>query len=305
MPTPIEIRIKNIQKIIKASPTSIFDAESCSKFASIAGIPLPAGDLMERKKAIQRFLGFSGTDVDGKYGVNTLTRMENFLSPVLAPLPQGSSMKVSLRSLELIIEEEVSSRAAYQRKYKYPIWPGGDSGITIVIGYDIGVGNATQFRADWQSRLPAATFNALLPVVGLVRKRAQQALTASIKQLVIPLDDALEVFYTISMPKYAKDVKRIYPGVERLPPDAQGALLSLVYNRGAALTGSGDRRMEMKNIVRWVANGDLAKIAQEIRNMKRLWVNENLPGLLKRRDREADLVANANFFIKPEDCISV
>ncbi len=306
MPTQTEIRIKSIQRQIKVNPTGIFDLDTCKKFESIAGINPPAGnDLIVHKEAIQRFLGFTGLDIDGLVGVNTLTRIENFLSPSMPPLPAGTNMKVSINSLELIIEEEVSSRAAYNKKYKFPIWPGGESGITIGIGYDIGVIRNVQFTADWKHRMNPATFSALSAVVGLTGTKAKNALSQSIKSLIIPLDHALDVFYTISMPKYAKDVKRIYPGVEKLPPDAQGALLSLVYNRGPALTGKDDRRKEMKNIVKWVASGNLAKIAGEIRSMKRLWVNANLPGLLKRRDREADLVANANFFIRPEDCISV
>lgn len=52
----------------------------------------------------------------------------------------------------------------------------------------------------------------------------------------------------------------------------------------------GDSRLEMRNIRKLVASKDYRAIAQEIKNMKRLW--EKGSGLLGRRDREAQLVLN-------------
>jgi GH24 family phage-related lysozyme (muramidase) len=46
----------------------------------------------------------------------------------------------------------------------------------------------------------------------------------------------------------------------------------------------------MLNIRNLVPDKNYKKIAQEIRNMKRLWVGKGLDGLLKRRDEEANLV---------------
>ena len=88
-----------------------------------------------------------------------------------------------------------------------------------------------------------------------------------------------------------------------LPPDAQAALLSIVYNRGASLTG--DSRREMKNIVPLVSNKDLRGIAAEIRSMKRLWTTPATRGLITRREKEAVLVENANYFYNPSDVVMV
>ena len=57
---------------------------------------------------------------------------------------------------------------------------------------------------------------------------------------------------------------------------------------------SGSRRKEMATIKPLVVKKDYAGIAQEIKNMKRLWVGKGLDGLLKRRDDEAELMANAD-----------
>ena len=71
-------------------------------------------------------------------------------------------------------------------------------------------------------------------------------------------------------------------------PDAYGAIISLVFNRGTSLKG--DSRKEMVNIKNLITKKDYKKIAKEFRNMKRIWVGKSLDGLLERREAEAKLV---------------
>jgi hypothetical protein len=305
MPTPLQIRIEAIQKRLKINPTGIFNTDTCYEIELLKQITVPSGSLiLDRKKAIQRSLGFTGRDVDGIVGAATLTRIEDFLNITLPTIPAGASMIVSKRGLDIIINSEISSKSAYLTKYKFPIWPGLESGITIGIGYDLGYVSPNQFQLDWGDSLSATTFNTLKTVVGKKGNDAKVALTASVKRIEVSWEIALEVFYTKSMPKYAVDTRRAFPGIEKLPPDAQGALLSLVYNRGALIDNS-DRRREMKNIVGHVASGNLSKIASEIRSMKRLWNYNTFRGLHIRRDKEADLVANATFFMQSYEYIFV
>ena len=166
-------------------------------------------------------------------------------------------------------------------------WPGGSSGITIGIGYDLGYESAADFEKDWQTRLSAADFTTLSQVIGL-KGTAAQAKASSLKSIKIKDSDADEVFLERSVPKYQKLTQQAFPGVDALPADAQGALFSLVYNRGTSMEG--DSRKEMRAIRDAVPNGDLQEIADQIRAMKRLWEGKGLDGLLKRRDAEADLV---------------
>ncbi len=296
------IRIKQIQKKLSVSQSGIYDLATLNAIEKILGInPLSRINSLEIRSAIQKKLGFTGKNVDGILGVNSTTRIEELVNTVLPPIPKGAHMIVSRTSMEVIIESEVSSRSAYNTKYKYPVWPGGESGITIGIGYDIGFTTVAQFESDWKGLLSDSVINKLKTVVGKKGNNAKAALVSSIKSIVVPLEAALTVFYTISLPKYAKSTAGIYPGIEKLPPDAQGALLSIVYNRGASLTGS--TRVEMKNIQAWVAQQNLPKIAAEIRSMKRLW--PSLRGLLIRRDREADLVLNATYYVAPSELVFV
>lgn len=166
-------------------------------------------------------------------------------------------------------------------------WPGGASGITIGIGYDLGYESAGDFTDDWQPLLAPDDFSQLTEVVGLTGTAAQ-AKASSLRGIRIRQDQAEQVFLERSVPKYQKLTETTFPGVEDLPEDAQGALVSLIYNRGASLQG--DSRREMRAIRDAVAAGDLQEIANQLRAMKRLWVGKGLDGLLRRRDAEADLV---------------
>jgi hypothetical protein len=304
MPIPIVVRIKAIQKTLKVSQTGIFDLPTCIALEAVMSVTVPSNtSLDDHKRAIQRALGFTGKDVDALVGPGTLSRIEHFFSNVLPPLPAGATMIVSKKSLDLIVNAEVSSKAAYQSKFKFPTWPGGDSGVTIGIGYDLGYNTIAKITSDWGEFISGDEMNVLHSVAGLKADKARAALSPMIKSIEVPWEAALNVFYTRSMPAFAKQTAAIYPGVEKLPPDAQGALVSLVYNRGNSLNG--DRRLEMRNIVPLVAAGDLNGIAKQIRNMKRLWDPNKLKGLIIRREDEAVLVENANFFLSPNEYIFI
>jgi hypothetical protein len=166
-------------------------------------------------------------------------------------------------------------------------WPRGGSGISIGHGYDLGYTTVAEFEKDWGGYLPPGELLRLKAVVGL---KGESARSHAYKFVDIWIDKfaADEVFVNSSMPKYIKMTEGAFPSVDSLLPDAQGALVSLVYNRGDSMEG--DRRREMRNIREAVKVGDLQTIADQIRSMKRLWVGKGLDGLLRRRDAEADLV---------------
>lgn len=298
MSTPhIKTRIINIQKGLKVPQTGIFDMVTCKAIQTLSDTLENSNILSDNIKAVQRIVGLRGNDVDGIIGVISLTKIEDYLRLSLPEIPEGASLIVSKYSLDFILKQEVSSKALYNQKYNRPIWPGASSGVTIGIGYDLGYNNASEIRTDWTGLISENDILKLISVC-LISGQAAKALVADVADVIIPFESAVQVFYQTSMPKYAKRVRQIYPGVELLPPDAQGALLSLVYNRGHNLNGA--RRIEMKNIVAHVAAKNLNAIANEIIAMKRLWGN-NLRGLLIRRDKEAEMVRNATYYVNPND----
>jgi len=221
-------------------------------------------------------------------------------------IPTGKSLAVSQKSIDMIVAFEVSSPAIYERKYRKPTWPGGASGVTVGIGYDLGYYTAKQVNDAFSRYVTPAMLQLMQSVRGLKGVAAKNALS-TVSAVDIPYTTAAQVFHESTLPQFAAMVRKIYPGVEKLPPDAQGALLSLVYNRGADIDPKKDRRKEMSRIV-VIINGiaeksesaatyytdqGLMEIAAQIRAMKRLW--PTVKGLRDRRDKEADLMAGASF----------
>jgi GH24 family phage-related lysozyme (muramidase) len=170
-------------------------------------------------------------------------------------------------------------------------WPGGASGITIGIGYDLGYVTVDQFESDWGEFLSTQDIKRLRSVVGLRGIKAKNK-AASLSDIKIKRTDAEKVFIERTIPLTQFKAEQAFRGIDELPLDAQGALVSLVYNRGTSMADDSpeDRRKEMRAIRDAVARQDMKDIAVQLRLMKRLWIGKNLGGLLKRRDAEAELV---------------
>ncbi len=310
MASPIESRIKNIQKSLKVTQTGVFDMATCKAFELLQSVNVTSATLTDHLKAIQKFLGFTGKDVDGIYGVATISRIEQIFDTTVPTLPANTSMVLSNEGIENILQWEIGGKAAYISRFTNPIWPKESSGVTIGIGYDLGYCTAAKFADDFK-KLPQADINKLSTVIGLKGAAAQRALTPNIKSASVPWEIACEVFYSSSIPEHAKLTKRIYPEVSQLPPDAQSAIVSLIYNRGTKL--SGDRRVEMYNLIQLIKDKKLKAIAAEFRKMKRLWepkkdkdgniTDKGSRGLTIRREAEAVMIENATWVMNPSQYI--
>ena len=173
-------------------------------------------------------------------------------------------------------------------------WPGAASGITIGHGDDLGYQSAAEFADHWRTWLPVADYIRLLGAVGY-KGEAAHKLASRFAGIHITRAQADQVFRAKTLPKYVAETRKAFPGFDALPLDAQGALVSLVYNRGDAMDG--DRRTEMRairaDLADGVQRGDLADIAHQLRSMKRLWLGQGVDGLLTRREAEARLVEQA------------
>lgn len=253
----------------------------------------------ERIKNIQKHLNL---EPDGIIGANTLTAIEArlFVEAQTAVLP--FDLKVSKKGLKQLVTHEISSEAYYRRALNSPTFPGGYSGVTIGIGYDLGYNSPAQVRRDWQGQISDLSLEKLLVVVGLKGDAAKMALKG-VKSVKIDLSAAEQVFYQATLPRYASLTRKAYPGVELLFADAQAGLLSLIFNRGTSMSGS--RRQEMKAIQSLVTDKDYVGIANAITAMKRLWEGKGLDGLLKRREDEADLVRSSNRLYQEEELVTI
>lgn len=169
-------------------------------------------------------------------------------------------------------------------------WPGEASGITIPYGYDLGYEN---FQKDWKGLLPDSMFKALSKAVG-VKGQAAKKIASQFKGIRVPLDKAAIVFENIVIPREEDKTIKVFPGSETLHPDAFGALVSLVYNRGPLIDKT-DRRKEMLALYQLFRNPkpfDVRRIADLVESQKRLWpdVTRSDGDLHDRRIAEAELI---------------
>lgn len=206
--------------------------------------------------------------------------------------------KISPAGLAWIAEFETGGEAYYNLRLRKPTWPGGASGVTIGIGYDLGYNTRVQIADDWEAHVSPAVLMDLQDVAGIKGETAE-AYLGTVAHVRIPWAEALQVFKRSSVPRFGKLLVQVFPGVELLPVPAQEALLSLVFNRGTSLKGDSRREMaEIRKLVGYYRASTnrprlLSLIAVEIVKMKRLWIGKGLDGLLKRRDAEAYRVRNA------------
>lgn len=171
-------------------------------------------------------------------------------------------------------------------------WPEGNSGVTAACGYDFGYHRDDEIVADWAGRVPDPVLTLLVNISGLKGQDAGIAARSSTYAAVrIPYATSLAVFRDRTLPKFEAETLRAFPGSGDMPALSFGALVSLVYNRGASCDPNNPRRAEMAAIRR--CSQDKAawgEIPQHLAAMTRLWpgvpTDSNLPG---RRLAEAAL----------------
>ena len=163
------------------------------------------------------------------------------------PLPTASGeVQVPERALQLIFKFEGFDQPS--------AWPGGGSGVTLGIGYDLGFYTRDEFFSDRGPHLSPEVMTRLAKALGKTGAAAKK-LAPSFADIKIPRKAGEAVFVARTVPKQVGLTGRAFPGVTKLPPEAQGALVSLVFNRGTSMEG--DRRREMRGIRDAVARADL------------------------------------------------
>jgi len=200
-----------------------------------------------------------------------------------------NSHKPSPKTLNLLLQYEVGGGQKYYEKYLSKFtWPGGASGPTIAIGVDCGYYTQTELSTIF-SFLSKEQQKLILDASGKTGEKGKEY-TKILRGsgITVEWDKALHIFETLTWPKFTKLAEKTFPGLDKLHEDAYGAIISIVFNRGTSLKGSSRTEMVAKKEL--IPKKNYKKIAQEIRNMKRLWVGKNLDGLIERREAEARLV---------------
>lgn len=206
-------------------------------------------------------------------------------------IKDGLALEVSRASLDMIIYYEVGGRSYYESKFTKPMvpaWQTTNSGVTVGFGFDVGYNTKDQIRKALEGIASEEEIVALQSVAGLKGKSAYyNGLPKVRNKVVITWDEADKIFMRDSLVRFTKqtaDAFKLTP--DRLHPHSNGALVSLIYNRGPLIDGS-DRRKEMGWIKYNIATNQDSKIPSDIKSMKRLWSVTKLKGLHLRRDAEA------------------
>jgi hypothetical protein len=195
----------------------------------------------------------------------------------------------SPKTLELLLKYEVGGGENYYNKYLSMFtWPKGASGPTIAIGIDCAYYSAQELK-DIFNFLEEEKIKLIQGAVGQTGiKGKEYTITLRKAGIQVPWDKALSIFYKKTWSKFRTLAEKTFPGLAELHPDAYGAIVSLVFNRGTSL--SGPSRTEMVDIKNLVPKANYKRIAQKVRDMKRLWIGKGLDGLLERREAEAVLI---------------
>ena len=242
---------------------------------------------------VQKLLGLKEDGIDGQKTWEAIAAkiVNETIDSIISPNVSVAPLNVlSQKAFHLILKYEVGGGINYYNKcLKHPCYPGGESGVTIGIGYDLGYNTSYQFAEDWKGIINTESYIRLLQHLGKKSTNAKAAI-ASVKDIEISWEAAEIVFKKNTLPRFIEETKKAFPNSDKLHPDAFGALVSLVFNRGASI--SGQSRIEMLNIRNLIASKDYEAIANEVRKMKRLWIGKGLDGLLVRRDDEASLIAS-------------
>jgi GH24 family phage-related lysozyme (muramidase) len=215
------------------------------------------------------------------------------VSALVPPKPATPAVSVAASDvpddcLTFIENEEDGSPAYYVKHYEHFEWPAGASGPTIGVGYDCGYVTVKEAIEDWKGIVSDDTVNAICRAVGLRGDAAEIFVRAHGGSVTITWDQAVAEFKQREVPKWMARCRTALPNFNELPPQCQGALLSLTYNRGSGgYDDPGSRDSEMRAIKADMAEKKFNNIPMQILSMRRLWPRGG--DLWNRRMHEATL----------------
>jgi len=165
-----------------------------------------------------------------------------------------------------------------------PYWPGGESGITLDPGVDLGYADPSLIENLFKDRvLSGKQMKAVKGVQGIRGEKAKRALAEDpvLQGIRISRKQANEIMPFAAKP-YWRDIVARFPNLssEKALPAAQTVLLSLAYNRGPD-------NPELEVLEEPIQQKDWAKLAGAVGGMQQDHPSE---GVRKRRLWEAQLI---------------
>ena len=200
--------------------------------------------------------------------------------------PVGSQSEVVAKSAAFLIKVETLQ--------VHPYWPGGVSGVTLGVGWDIGYHDPAELRRIWAALGKDALER--LDMAAGKKGEAAHAVIAQLKSIDVPAEISKQVLSDSLNGYYYPFITGHFSGLASLPAEAQVVLISLVFNRGVSMghepdwrfSKEVDSRWEFRELRRDVQEADLFAIYTHLGTMKRLWEKSGGRGLrIRRRDEQA------------------
>ena len=265
---------------------------------------LPSGRIWLRSvvKNVQRGLMDAGRpmEADGKFGSGTRRAVETFQSArgleasgavdratwvALTDHLQAATGARAAREAELLERfggdlDWVHEREGHRGR---PYWPGGNSGVTLDPGVDLGHASPELIEQFYGRFFKTSEMRVLRTVFGIRGEAARSGLRASpvMQGMRISSDQAVELMPHVAGP-YWDRIRSRFPSLVRkdTPASVQMVLLSLAYNRGPLNPGL-DPLGEPLQAKRW------DEAARKIGSMQQ---SHKLEGIRIRRRYEAAIV---------------
>lgn len=203
------------------------------------------------------------------------------------------SLDISQEAIDLIIYYEVGGKSYYEKylsKPTVPAWQTTVSGVTVMFGNDLGHMTKDQIKTAFKDVASDKEIALLQSASGYKGRGAYYNALPKVKhQINFSWDDAMSVFKSYTLPTFSKQTSSAFNiSKNRLHAHSNGALVSLVFNRGGSMVNK-DSRKEMRWIRYNISINREDRVPSDIRSMKRLWSYTKLKGLHLRRDAEAKL----------------
>lgn len=162
-----------------------------------------------------------------------------------------------------------------------PYWPGGDSGVTLRPGVDLGYADRSLVERNYKLQAPAKGWAAIESAFGLKGRAAKNCLARDTRfQLIdISYEEGKDLFPVVARP-YWDGIVREFPDLlrEDVPGEVHTVFLSLSFNRGWANPALDALRDALRRY-------DFSRLANLIGAMQQ---SHRLRGIRKRRRLEAD-----------------
>lgn len=161
--------------------------------------------------------------------------------------------------------------------------------MTVGYGYDLGQQTQATIATDLGGIFSSTQITRLQGASGRHGDLARQ-LQPSLADIQVTRDMALRLAIVMKR-RYAQYTINGFPGTTKLHPHCQGALLSLVINRGSSMVDQPGQktRVHMRAIRNNISSKNFSDVPVQWRAMKSLWSGNGQGGLITRRENEAVL----------------